>query len=126
MGYQIFFIIEIIAICIFGVIALRMLIKSQAHETATSPEEFSGLLGILNAIIQVELDSFDEDVFSNKGSITNQNYENYYKTLTNQIIENIPESFITRMSTYYAEDAIYRHIARRVKNFLYSKITGTT
>lgn len=90
-----------------------------------SPNEFLGLTTILSSQIQSELDAYDKDIFQDKGSITNNNFEQYYHDLTSRIIQNIPSSMITCMERYYTEEAIYRFIARSVRDYLVTKIKGT-
>ena len=66
------------------------------------------------------------DIFENKGSITNNNFDNYYNDLTSRIIKNISPDMVKSLSKYYTEEAIYRFIARSVRDYLVSKINGTT
>lgn len=85
---------------------------------------FTELLSILATIINTEIEAYEEDIFTEKGNITNQNFENYYKDITNKIIENISPEFESNLKFYLTEEAIYKMIARSVKNYLTKKVTG--
>ena len=102
------------------------LLYKMNKERRISPNEFIGLLTVLSSQVQTEIDTYDKDIFINKGSITNNNFDNYYKDLTHRIIRNISPSMITQLTQYYTEEAIYRFIGRSVRDYLISKINGTT
>lgn len=87
--------------------------------------DFDSALLILKTIINTELDAYENDIFTNKGSITNSNFDNYYRDLTNKIISHISSDLVKHLSIYITEDMIYVIIARSVKKFLSEKITGT-
>lgn len=88
--------------------------------------DFDTALSILKVIINTELDAYETDIFMNKGSITNSNFDNYYKDITGKIIKNLSPALISNLSLYITEDMIYIIIARAVKKFLTEKINGTT
>ena len=88
--------------------------------------DFDTSLSILKVIINTELDAYETDIFMNKGSITNSNFDNYYKDITGKIIKNLSPAIISHLSLYVTEDMIYVIIARSVKKFLTEKINGTT
>ena len=75
--------------------------------------------------IQSELDSYDSDIFQSKGSITNNNFDVYYRDITSRILKNINPNLIKDLSYYYTEDAVYRFIGRSVRDYLVTKIKGT-
>ena len=87
--------------------------------------DFETSLFILKTIINSELDTYENDIFMSKGSITNTNFENYYKDITEKIIKNISPDLIRHLSLYITEDMIYVIVARAVKKFLTEKISGT-
>lgn len=87
--------------------------------------DFESALAILNIIINTELDAYSNDIFLNKGSITNSNFDNYYHDITNKIIKNLSPALISHLALYITEDAIYVIIARAVKKFLTEKIHGS-
>ena len=120
-----------IIICYITVVLLLLgvvffLVHKMNQENKISPNEFLGLLSILSSQVQTEIDSYEHDIFENKGSITNNNFGNYYTDLTHRIIRNISPSMITQLTQYYTEEAIYRFIGRSVRDYLISKINGTT
>ena len=124
--------IENIILIIFLIIILAligtvvyMIIKAFNHHEM-NPDEFLGLLTILSSQVQTELDTYNNDIFENKGAITNNNFDNYYQDLTHRILRNISPNMIHQLSQYYTEDAIYRFIGRSVRDYLVSKIKGTT
>ena len=86
---------------------------------------FETSLSILKIIINTELDAYENDIFMNKGSITNSNFDNYYKDITSKIIKNLSPVLVKHLSLYINEDMIYVIIARSVKKFLSEKINGT-
>ena len=88
--------------------------------------DFETALAILKIIINTELDAYENDIFISKGSITNSNFDNYYKDITNKIIKSISTDLINYLSFYITEDMVYVIIARSVKKFLTDKINGTT
>ena len=88
--------------------------------------DFETALAILKIIINTELDAYENDIFISKGSITNSNFDNYYKDITGKVIKNVSPDLITYLSFYVTEDMIYLIIARSVKKFLTDKINGTT
>lgn len=111
---------------IIGAIACGVIfIKSVVLQPFMNPNDFLGLLTILSSQVQTELDTYDKDIFENKGSITNNNFDQYYKDLNSRIIQNISQDMITALKRYYTEEAIYRFIARSVRDYLISKINGT-
>jgi len=86
---------------------------------------FENLIGILGVIINTEIQEYENDIFLNKGAITNSNFDNYYYDITNRIIANISKTFEKRILAYMTREALYKYIARSVKNYLTSKINGT-
>ena len=86
---------------------------------------FEECISILQLIINSELQAYEKDIFIAKGSITNSNFENYYKDITNKIVSNLSDDLVDNFSYYIKEDAVYLYIARAVKVFLTNKINGT-
>lgn len=117
----ILYMIVILLLCILIGITI---IKSNTRRNST-PEEFLNLLTILSSQIQSELDSYDSDIFQSKGSITNNNFDVYYRDITSRILKNINPNLIKDLSYYYTEDAVYRFIGRSVRDYLVTKIKGT-
>ena len=87
--------------------------------------DFETAFVILKAIINSELDAYENDIFQKKGSITNSNFDNYYKDITNKIVSSISPDLISHLSLYLTEKTVYVIIARAVKKYLAEKINGT-
>ena len=102
----ILYMVVILLLCVLIGITI---IKSNSKRNST-PEEFLNLLTILSSQIQSELDSYDSDIFQSKGSITNNNFDVYYRDITSRILKNINPNLIKDLSYYYTEDAVYRFI----------------
>lgn len=117
----ILYMVVILLLCVLIGITI---IKSNSKKNST-PEEFLNLLTILSSQIQSELDSYDSDIFQSKGSITNNNFDVYYRDITSRILKNINPNLIKDLSYYYTEDAVYRFIGRSVRDYLVTKIKGT-
>lgn len=117
----ILYMVVILLLCVLIGITI---IKSNSKRNST-PEEFLNLLTILSSQIQSELDSYDSDIFQSKGSITNNNFDVYYRDITSRILKNINLNLIKDLSYYYTEDAVYRFIGRSVRDYLVTKIKGT-
>lgn len=96
-----------------------------SYKMTISEVSFQELLLALNAAIQTEFDLWEKDVFVDKGSITNSNFENYYNEITYHIINSLSPIFFVNMGKYITEDAIISIIGRKTKEYLTSKITGT-
>ncbi len=88
--------------------------------------DFETAILVLKTIINTELDSYETDIFNNKGSITNSNFENFYNDITTKIISHLSPNLIQHLSLYITEDMIYIIVARTVKKYLIEKINGTT
>lgn len=114
----------ILVLALVGTV-IYMIIKA-FERPQMNPDEFLGLLTILSSQIQTELDAYEQDIFEDKGSITNNNFDRYYRDLTSRILKNISPEMIKHLTYYYTEDAVYRFIGRTVRDYLVSKINGTT
>lgn len=112
-------------ISILLIVCVGVVIYKLTNSNPQSPTEFISLLSILSSQIKTELDAYDQDIFEVKGSITNNNFDRYYKDLTSRIIQNISDDMIKALTKYYTEDAVYRYIARSVRDYLTTKINGT-
>ena len=117
----ILYMVVILLLCVLIGITI---IKSNSKRNST-PEEFLNLLTILSSQIQSEVDSYDSDIFQSKCSITNNNFDVYYRDITSRILKNINPNLIKDLSYYYTEDAVYRFIGRSVRDYLVTKIKGT-
>lgn len=87
--------------------------------------DFGTLMQILTATIKTELDLYENDIFSNKGGITNSNFDNYYNDLCLRIVNSLSKQFIDQLTVYITYETIVRYIARSVKKYLSEKVNGT-
>lgn len=95
------------------------------YKLIISEVPFPDLVYALNMMIRTEIELWEKDIFSNRQSITNSNFDNYYYEITNHIIANISPMFFKSMEKYMTETAIISMIGRSVKEYLVSKINGT-
>lgn len=87
------------------------------------PEDnFEELLIILRLIINSELEEYDKEIFSRKGSLTNQNFDMYYDDICKKVIGNISPNVMTQLTRYTTEENVYRIVARSTKEYLKNKI----
>lgn len=96
------------------------------YKRTTLVVEFDTLMSVLKTIINTELDAYENDIFTQKGNITNSNFDNYYNDLTKKIIENISDDFLEAVSYYIPKSTVYRIVARSVKKYLTEHINGST
>lgn len=122
---NIIIILYILVIITIAIVSGLLVYTSKSDHKSSSTDEFINLLSILSSLIKTELDAYDQDIFENKGAITNNNFDRYYKDLTQRILKNISPEIIKGLSYYYTEEAIYRTIGRTVRDYLVSKINGT-
>jgi len=87
---------------------------------------YDELIHILESICNLHLSIYEEDIFSNKGAITNANFDNFYKELTSSIINSLSPQFFFKMNYYISDEAVVEIICRIVKKYLSKKVNGTT
>lgn len=95
------------------------------YKLRTTNMSFADLMTVLNATINTELELYEKDVFSIKGSLSNSNFDNFYIDITTNILTKLSDTFFLQMSAYLTEEAIGTIIGRAVKIYLTEKITGT-
>ena len=78
--------------------------------SATLPE----LLITLNTIINTEFTLYEKNVFSTKGALTNANFENFYKDITNNVINSLSDDFFIKIGFYIKQEAVVSIICRNV------------
>lgn len=121
-----FFIIPV-WICVLILITTYFIFRKilPTYKITISEVSFQELLLALNAAIQTEFELWEKDVFVDKGSITNSNFENYYLEITDHIIKSLSPIFFTNISKYITEDAVVSIIGRKTKEYLSGKVNGT-
>lgn len=118
--------IPILIVCYL--VTIGILLYTVYYRTVKGPKEspdlddFQSSLQILFDIVNLELSIYESDVFQNRKILTNNNFDNYYHEITDNIFKDIPDRLLTSLSTYYTEDALVKIIARMVKTYLVSKI----
>lgn len=126
-------IIAVIVVISFGLIAAiaaatgKKFIKDVwlPYKNAVYDNDFSELLSILKLIINSELDEYENDIFTRKQTISNANFDQFYKDIVFKIRADISPQFEQQILKYISEKMLYTTIARSVKKFLTEKIHGT-
>lgn len=95
------------------------------YKNAIYDNDFAELLSILKLIINTEIEEYENDVFMSKQTISNANFDQFYKDINEKIRKNISPSFEQQMLKYVSEKMLYTTIARSVKKYLTEKIHGT-
>lgn len=95
------------------------------YKNAVYDNDFSELLAILKLIINTEIEEYENDIFMSKSTISNSNFDQYYKDITSKIRKNISPAFEQQILKYISEKMLYTTIARSVKKYLTEKIHGT-
>ena len=88
----------------------------------TRRESLTDMLIALKAVINLQLDLYEENIFNDKGDISNANFENYYDDITVNIINSISPEFFLKIKGYMTEDAVVSLICRIVKEYLTKKV----
>lgn len=82
----------------------------------------------ISLMLAMEFEVYNNDVFMVQGNVLDSNtFENYYNTITYNILGNLTDEFFDRAKYIMSKDAIVGFIARSVRSFLSQKIaTGGT
>ena len=94
------------------------------YKRKTATMSFPELLGVLSALIQLEIDRYEKELFNNNRTITNSNFDNFYNNLTHAILDGISPSFMQQLQVYVTEDMVVSYVARSVKQYLTTKVKG--
>ena len=95
--------------------------KSSIHEAQVS--DFPTLLEILLAMIDIELQLYENEIFNDREGITNSNFNNFYQDICESIETHISPEFMSMMTVYVTEEFVYTLIARKVKAYLVTKVS---
>ena len=125
MVFELFLLITWVILLLLGSIIILFRFILPKYKITVAEVSFQELLLALNATIQTEIELWEKDVFVNKHSITNSNFENYYLDITEHIIKSLSPTFFISIGKYLTEDAVVSMIGRRVKEYLVSKVNGT-
>lgn len=122
--------VQFIVLCILLFIAMIVylmkdpIVQMMKFQNNIEDVDFTTLLAILHSIINLELELYDSDVFSNSYSINNSQFENFYKDLCFNIRNNISDDYMREMTKYIKEDAVIKIISRSVKKYLTDRISN--
>lgn len=103
---------------IFGFISVLFVFILPYYKKATHIGSFEECFTVFVAIIQSEIDMYENNVFENRKAITNSNYDNYYKDLSTRIIKRISPNLKRQLCYYITEEAMILYVARTVQNYL--------
>ena len=109
----------ILMVLAYFIYSLYVKAKSNTHDIEVS--DFSTLLEILMAMINVELQLYENEIFSDRQGITNSNFTNFYTDICTSIEQHISPDFMKAITIFVTEDFVYTLIARKVKAYLVSK-----
>lgn len=112
------------AVLLCTVVAIIFLEIMPKYKLESSETSFEELILALNAVIQTEFDLWEKNVFVDKKSITNSNFENFYTEISLQIYKSLSPIFFRNISRYITEDAVASIIGRKTKEYLITKIDG--
>jgi len=126
MNYLVYYIypVYVLVFLLIGLFVFYKLIYTP-HVVKSAQLTFSDLLTAMNAVINTELDIYEKNIFATRGAITNANFDNYYKDITDKILFALSPTFYFHMSIYLTEDAVATIVCRKVKEYLTTKINGT-
>lgn len=79
-------------------------------------------MNIIEQIINIELDLYENDIFSMQSTVTNAQYENYISEILEHIESSITPELMKSVSRYMTEDEVYTRIVRLVRRYLDSKV----
>jgi energy-coupling factor transporter transmembrane protein EcfT len=92
------------------------------HKLISTPSPLPELLIVLTTVINTELALYEKNVFNTKGTLTNANFENFYRDITNNVINSLSDNFFVKIGYYIKAEAVVSIICRTVKDFLIEKV----
>lgn len=96
------------------------------YKKTSEPMPATEVFETLSAIISLEIDIYEKNIFENKGNfLDSASFENYYNKITYQILSDIPPEFFKRASYYMNEDTIAQIVSRSVMAYLSNKLATT-
>lgn len=114
--------IVVLAIFIVGWYIMSLYIKAKKSLPNTPVSDFATLLDILLAMINLELQLYENEIFTDREGITNSNFNNFYTDICNSVEQHISDDFMQKITVYVTEDFVYTLIARKVKAYLVDKV----
>lgn len=114
--------IVLLLLIIFAYVVYSFYVKAKTETRNVEVGDFSTLLEILMAMINVELQLYENEIFSDRQGITNSNFTNFYNDICYSIEQHISPDFMKSITIFVTEDFVYTLIARKVKAYLASKV----
>lgn len=114
--------IVVCALMFIGWYFMSLYIKTKKTIPDSQVSDFATLLEILLAMINLELQLYETEIFSNREGITNSNFTNFYNDICNSVEQHISADFMQKITVYVTEDFVYTLIARKVKAYLVDKV----
>lgn len=119
-------VVAFIIVCLLYVVGSMFINNTWLpYKNAVYDNDFSELLAILKLLINSEIEEYETDVFLSKETISNSNFDHYYKDICKKIQSNLSPALEQQLLKYMSERMLYTTIARAVKKFLTEKIHGT-
>lgn len=114
--------IILVLLMIISYFIYTLYVKAKSNTQDVQVSDFSTLLEILMAMINVELQLYENEIFADRQGITNSNFTNFYNDICNSIEQHISPDFMKAITIFVTEDFVYTLIARKVKAYLASKV----
>lgn len=114
--------IIVCAVMFIGWYLMHLYVKIKKSIPDSQVSDFATLLEILLAMINLELQLYETEIFSNREGITNSNFTNFYNDICNSVEQHISDDFMKKITVYVTEDFVYTLIARKVKAYLVDKV----
>ena len=92
------------------------------YKLTIQQSSFEELIMTLNLVINTEIELWEKDVFSNKGAITNSNFENFYIEISTHILDTLSPTFYHNIERYITEEMVASIVGRKTKEYLTTKI----
>lgn len=115
---EIIIVITFITICACGFFLMASWLIMPFYHKIVHVNSFEEVYTVFVTVVKNEIDLYENDVFEHRQTITNANFENYYKDLCNRIISKLSPQLKRELRAYISEEAIYSYIARTVKQYL--------
>jgi hypothetical protein len=88
----------------------------------SAPIQADELVKMLTAIMNLEVEIYEKNIFVKRGALTNATFENYYHNMMDEILASLSGDFMYRINFYIKQEAVVTIIARTVRQYLTDKI----
>lgn len=107
---------------IASLIILSIYIVERKIKRNYTNASFETLLDALSVIVNTEIIVYEHSLFKTKETITNSNYENFYKDICNAIFKSMSEDLYEQLSHYITKEGIAEIVCQHVQDYLQSKV----